>query len=198
MKFARVRWAAWVATGWLVLALPAAAADDSHGGGVEVMVKTGINLLLLLAVLVYFARKPIGAYFATRRSDIERELTGAATELSDAEATFSKWQRRLIELDAELEQIRETSRQRAESERERILADARAAAERIRGNASAAISQELRRAREQLREEATQLAIEMAAERLEREVTAADRDRLLDEFIERVEQGDGASARGGA
>ncbi len=178
----------------LVLALPAAASDESHGGGADVLIKTGLNLVLLLGVLFYFARKPVGEYFASRRSGIEQNLTGAATELSAAEATFAKWQRRLIDLDAELEQIRTTSRQRAESERERIIADAQAAAQRVRDNATAAITQELRRAREQLREEATQLAIDMAAQRLEREVTAADRDRLLDEFIERIEQRDATSA----
>lgn len=173
------------------MALPAVAADESHGSDeVDVMIKTAINLALLIGVLVYFARKPILEYFADRRRTIEEDLNGAATELSDAEALFSKWQSRLIDLEGELEEIRSTSRQRAESERERILADAQVAAERIRDNASAAITQELRRARERLREEATQLAIEMAAQRLEREVTDADRSRLLDEFITRVEQSD--------
>jgi F0F1-type ATP synthase membrane subunit b/b' len=47
---------------------------------------------------------------------------------------------------------------------------------------------ELRRAREELREEATQLALKLATERLEREVTDADRDRLLDEFIDRIDE----------
>ncbi|MFP8880643.1 MAG: F0F1 ATP synthase subunit B [Myxococcota bacterium] len=202
MKFALARWLTIVAAAALiVLALPAAAADDSHGGGVGVLIKTAINLALLLGVIVYFARKPVLEYFENRRRAIEEELTEAANELSDAEATFSKWQRRLGDLESELEQIRSTSRQRAESERERIIADAQAAAQRIRANASAAITQELRRAREQLREEATQLAIEMAAQRLAREVTDADHDRLLDEFIDRVEQSDagaGIGPRGGA
>jgi len=196
MKFALARWLPIVAVAvaaWILLAMPAAAADDSHGGGAEVMIKTAINLVILLGVLFYFARKPVVEYFENRRRGIQEDLTGAATELSDAEATFVKWQRRLIDLESELEEIRSTSRQRAESERERIIADAQAAAQRIRDNASAAITQELRRAREQLREEATHLAIDMAAKRLASEMTDSDRNRLLDEFIGRVEQGDGAA-----
>jgi F-type H+-transporting ATPase subunit b len=185
----------WV-MGWMVLAGPASAADDSHAGGLELMIKTAINLVLLLGVIFYFARKPVLEYFDSRRRTIKEDLTGAAAELTDAEATYAKWQRRLIDLETELEEIRTTSRHRAESERERIIADAHTAAERIRNNASAAITQELRRAREQLREEAAQLAIEMAADRLAREVTAADRDRLLDEFIDRVEQGDAPTGSG--
>ena len=124
------------------------------------------------------------------RAGIVGELDAAASELSDAEAMYSKWQRRLIDLEGELDEIRATSRRRAESDRERILSDARASAERIRQDATAGIAQELRRAREQLREEATQLAIEMASDRLEREINDSDRDRLIDEFIERVEQSD--------
>ncbi len=185
-----------LAVGFLMLATPALASDDPHAaqGGAGELIWPALNLLLLLGVIVYFARKPISSFFADRRTGIEKELNGAATELSDAEATYAKWQRRLIDLEAELEEIRNTSRQRAQSESERILADARANAERIRQDAHSAVDQELRRARELLREEATQIAIDMATQRLQREVTDADRDRLLDEFIDRVGETDASAA----
>ncbi len=170
----------------LLFALPVQA-SEGNGGGLSEHLWPVVNLVILVAVLVYFARKPIRDYFAIRRSEIQSELKGAADQLSEAEATYSKWQRRLVDLEAELQEIRATSSQRAEAEREKILSDAHATAERIRRDASVAVEMELRRAREELREEATQLAIELATERLEREVTDADRDRLLDEFIDRIE-----------
>jgi F-type H+-transporting ATPase subunit b len=105
-----------------------------------------------------------------------------------AEERYSKWQRRLVDLEAELESIRDTARERAEREREQIVGDARAAAERIKHDARSAVEQELRRAREQLRDEASQLAVELAAEVLRDQVTTQDRERLLDEFIQRIEQ----------
>ena len=142
-----------------------------------------LNLVILIAVLVYFARKPLQAYFEKRRSEIQGELQSAADQLATAESTYAKWQRRMIDLEGELDEIRATSRQRAEAERERIIQDARATAERIRAMQPPPSNLELRRAREILREEATQLAIELAGERLSREVTEADRDRLIDEFI---------------
>jgi F-type H+-transporting ATPase subunit b len=106
----------------------------------------------------------------------------------------------MIDLEGELDEIRATSRQRAEAERERIIEDARATAERVQRDATTAIELELRRAREILREEATQLAIELAGERLSREVTEADRDRLIDEFIGLIAStpDSGASQREGA
>jgi F-type H+-transporting ATPase subunit b len=170
----------------LLFALPAQA-SEGNGGGLSEHLWPAVNLVILIAVLVHFARKPIRDYFASRRGEIQSELKGAAEQLSEAEATYSKWQRRLVDLEAELQEIRATSSQRAEAERDKILSDAQATAERIRRDASVAVEMEFRRAREELREEATQLAIELATERLEREVTDADRDRLLDEFIDRIE-----------
>jgi F-type H+-transporting ATPase subunit b len=147
-----------------------------------------VNLALLLAVLFVFARKPIQAFFQGRRERIQGELQSAAQLRKEAEQRYAKWQRQLIALDVELERIRATARERAEAERERILADARAAAERIRSDAHVAVEQELRRAREQLRDEASALSIQLASELLQAQVTDTDRDRLLDEFTAKIEQ----------
>lgn len=147
-----------------------------------------VNLALLLAVLFVFARKPIQAFFQGRRERIQGELQSAAQLRKEAEQRYAKWQRQLVDLDAELERVRATARERAEAERERILADARAAAERIRSDAHVAVEQELRRAREQLRDEASALSIQLASELLQAQVTDTDRDRLLDEFTAKIEQ----------
>ncbi len=184
----------------VVLSASPAHASDPSEGTLSSLLWPALNLAILIGVLVYFARKPLHAYFGARRSEIQGRLQSAADQLSAAEAAHTKWQRRLIGLDQELEEIRRMSRERAEAERERILADARASAERIRRDAAAAAQLELRRARETLCKEATQLAIELASERLAREVTDADRDRLIDEFIDRVgaAPGPAASQREGA
>jgi len=180
-------------------ALPAYASDSS-AGGLQTLFWPAINLVILIAALVYFTRKPLQAFFEQRRSKIQGELQSAADQLATAETTYAKWQRRMIDLEGELDEIRATSRERAEAERQRIIEDARAAAERIRRDATAAVELELRRARDTLREEATQLAIDLAAERLTREVTDADRDRLVDEFIDLIAStpDSGASQREGA
>jgi F-type H+-transporting ATPase subunit b len=69
-----------------------------------------------------------------------------------------------------------------------LLADARAAAERIRSDAANAVDHEVRRAQANLRAEASQLAVELAAGILREQVTTQDRDRLIDEFIARIER----------
>jgi F-type H+-transporting ATPase subunit b len=166
---------------------PALAAGGEDGGLADLMWRV-VNLALLLAVLVVFARKPLQAFFRDRRDRIQSELQSAAQLRKEAEERYAKWQRQLVDLDAELERVRATARERAEAEREQILADAHAAAQRIRADAHVAVEQEVRRAREQLRDEASALSIQLASELLEAQVTDTDRDRLLDEFITKIEQ----------
>ena len=155
-----------------------------------------MNLILVLTVIVVLARKPIAAFFAERRTGIKSDIDGAADLLQQAETRYAEWQRKLIDLEGEMSEIRDTARRRAEDERDQILAEARDGAERIKRDAVAAVDQELRRARAELRREAAELALDLADKLLQENVNDGDRDRLLDEFITRVEPGPATTGTG--
>ncbi len=178
----------------LAAAAPARAADE--GSGVGELVWTALNLALLLGVIVYFGRKPVRAFFADRRHRIQHELAESERLRSEVERQLATWQRKLNGLDQERERLGRLTLEQAESERDRILADARAAAERIRRDARAVIDQELRRSRDELRAEAAELTVRLAGELLRRQASDADRERLLDEFIQSVEQSGAGRAHG--
>jgi len=180
--------------GALLLAAPAGAAEGGESALRDIGFRV-LNVLMLLALLLYFARKPIQNFFSERRNRIRDEIKQASELRREAEERHSKWQRRLVDLEAELESIRGAARERAEREREQILADARAAAQRIQSDAHMAIDRDMRRAVEQLRSEAADLAVELAGEMLAEKITADDRERLLDEFIARIESADAAGQR---
>jgi F-type H+-transporting ATPase subunit b len=174
-----------------VFALIPRAAMASGGGEdgdplMDLMYQVG-NFTLLIAVVFFVARKPVVAYFEGRREQIKNDLDQAAHLLSVAEDRQAEIQGRLRDLQTQLDEIREISKQRAEEESERILAKAQEAAARIKSDALEATSQELLRARRELRAEAAGLAVELAGEILKEQVGDADRQRLLDEFITRVE-----------
>lgn len=171
----------------LLVASPAAAAGGEEAGGWDLALRW-VNLLLLLGVLVYAARRPISVLMADRRDKIRDDIDSAAELLRQAETRHTEWQRKLVQLEEELDEIRATARRRASEERERILAEARELSERIERDAMLTVEQELRRAQEELRDEAAVLATELAARILAEKVTDSDRDRLLDEFILRIEQ----------
>jgi len=193
----------WIASiGLLLTTLVVAGVAQAAGGGdgdhdpVTEALFQGLNLAIILGVLFYFGRTPVREFFHSRREGIQTDLAEAAELLQAAEQRNAELQRRLVDLSSEVEEIREAATRRAEDESERILADARATAERIRRDASAAVDQELRRAQAELREEAADLALEIAATKLAENVSDGDRERLMDEFITRVEPSGAEGAQG--
>lgn len=165
------------------------AASDPDQDPVMEAVWQGVNLAIIVGVIIYFGRGPISEFFKGRRDGIQTELSDAAELLTKAEQRNAELQRRLVDLSSEVDGIRASATQRAGEEAERIISDARATAERIRTDAQAAVEQELRRAQSELREEAANLALDLAATKLSDNVSEGDRDRLMDEFITRVEPG---------
>lgn len=185
------------AFGWLLVATPALAAGGGDGENKTAeLVWQAVNLALLLTVLYFAARKPIKAYFADRRQEIQREIQTADQLLADSRRQFAQWQDKLAELEQEVQTIRDETRRRAEDEREHIIAAAHDSAERIKSDAVAAVDQELRRAHAALREEAATLAVDLAQGMLADQVDDRDRDRLMDEFITSVEPGSGSNGPG--
>jgi len=170
-----------------VMVLPAQAFAASGAAEGQSLVWHAVNLTLLLGVLLYFLRAPVRGFFATRRRDIEQSLERAQAVLREAEQRLAEWKGRLARLDAEIQEIRRLAQARAEIESRQILADAEAAAARVRRDGAAAVAQEERRAREALRREAADLAIELAGEILRQQVTDNDRARLAEEFIAHIE-----------
>jgi F-type H+-transporting ATPase subunit b len=176
-----------VIAGILAVASPALAAGGGSGPSASELMWQAVNLVLLLGVLFFVARKPITAYFAERREQIKNDIKSADKLFAESKKQFSEWQGKLVELEAEVQTIRDETRQRAQDERDQIVAAAHDSAERIRSDAVAAVDQELRRAQVELREEAANLAVDLAASIITEQVDDRDRDRLLDEFITRVE-----------
>jgi F-type H+-transporting ATPase subunit b len=185
-----------VAAALFVSLAPALAFASEEGGAASSNLFWHLaNLALVLAVIIYFARTPIRTFMAERRQNIETGIESARRDLAEAEQRLAECNQRIASLDREVEGIVAAVRAQAETERERLLADARSAAERIRRDAQLAVAQEARNARQSLRNEAAEMAVRLAGDLLKRQVTDGDRSRLVDEFVERVETSPPAANR---
>ena len=173
---------------WALLALLLPTAAHAAGDGMT-QIWEALNLLLLGGVLFYVARKPVLEYLNGRKDTISSNIESSEKLLGEAEARLSEWNQKAARLDEEVAMIRATTKKAAETERDAIIADAEATAERIRNGASAVVDRELNVARESLREEVASLATDLAGKILLEQVNDGDRARLVDEFIEKIEQG---------
>lgn len=165
---------------------------SAEGEHVKEFVYEWVNVLILAGVLGYFARRPVLEYLAARRDGIAKNIASADQLLKDAERKLAEWNERAARLDADVAAILESTRKSAEVEKAAILADAEATASRIRQSAGGVVDRELRAARVALRKEAAELAVTLAGTLLREHTTDADRSRLVDEFIAKIESTSGA------
>lgn len=145
-----------------------------------------LNFAIMAGILGYFITKPIRKGMAARREGIEKELRDARAAKEEAESKFAEYDRKLNKASAEIEEIYTSIRKEGELEREKILANAREMAEKIRLEAEKTAANEVSKAQAQLRMDATRMAIEIAEEILKSNFTREDHSRLVDEYLQKV------------
>lgn len=142
-----------------------------------------VNFAILL-VLGYMAmRRSINPSLAARRAAIETEIAEAQRMHTEAEAMNREYTEKLRQLDDEIARMKAEFVKAGEAERDRVIAEAQAKAERMRADARNAIEQEMKSLREELRREAVLAAVGAAEETVRRTITAADQSRLADDYI---------------
>lgn len=125
----------------------------------------------------------------------ERELRAREAALA-AEAARAETEMMKDAIQADLDQARKEAAQqvaearaRAETREKEILATAQSEAEKERARAQAEIARALAAARETLRNDSVELAVQVAQQVLERRFEAADQERLIQEFRKELAAG---------
>ena len=142
-----------------------------------------LNSAVLFWLLIRFAKKPIADALKSRKATILRGMEEAGQMKSEAEARLADYEQKLATVDQEIERVRRDMRASGESERKRILAEAKEKRVRMERDAQTLISQELKAAREGLLSEMTRAALRSAETTLRSKVTAADQTRLAEEYL---------------
>lgn len=166
-------------------------AAEGHGGGegkVWDFVARAMNFALLLGLLIFLVRKPIAAGLRGRAEQIRRELEELEARRAEAQRAYEEMARRLKDAEAEQERILAEFRAMGEKEKEKILAEARNMAERIRAQAQWTIEQEVARAKAELRQEVAEMSAAVAEELIKAKITPEDHQRLVDEYLAKVER----------
>ncbi|HEX3597203.1 MAG TPA: hypothetical protein VHU80_18975, partial [Polyangiaceae bacterium] len=91
---------------------------------------------------------------------------------------------KLKHIDSEVQRIRTEMRQAAESERRRVLQEAKERRERMERDAHLLVEQESKAARESLSRETVQAALRSAEELITNSLSGADREKLSNEYFE--------------
>jgi F-type H+-transporting ATPase subunit b len=142
-----------------------------------------INFIILAAVLYKFMAQPMRDFLASRREEILNSLEQAKQSKEKAEARYKDLSQRLENRDQEFEEIRKSAIENAEKQKEQIIAAAHDSARKMEEKARASIQQELKMAQESLKQEAAEMALKIAEEKLLREIKSGDHERFMDNYI---------------
>jgi F-type H+-transporting ATPase subunit b len=152
------------------------------------IVSHAINLGLLLSVLFYFVRKPLSSFLKERSELIRKSIDDAAAARLLAMKKLEEMDNRMAALSEEIAKLNASIESEAAFEAKALHDAATAEIERIRAQAQFSGEQELKKARAELRQEASVLATEAAQAMVRETLTGQDQERLVKENIEKIER----------
>lgn len=172
-------------------AAPAEHAQEEHGEGEHAGMWAGllwptVNFLILFGGLWYFLKEPLAIYLRDRHGAIRKDLVEAAEVKSAAAAQLAEIDRKLAALPGEIEALRTRGAEEIAAEEARISALAVAERERLLEQTRREIDVQLRLAKRDLVEHAANLAVQIAGDRIQGQLTPQDQDRLVERYLENV------------
>ena len=152
---------------------------------------TVVNVLIMYALLRKFLFKPVQDVLDKRQKMVDDELANAQDAKTKAEAALAAANDKLHNVDVEAAARREESAQQAEKQKEQLLAEAQRQADAIVAEGKAAAEAERQHKLREADAQTTALARAMCEKLLERNLTAQDDARLLDDLLEKAGAGHG-------
>jgi F-type H+-transporting ATPase subunit b len=144
---------------------------------------TFILFLLLLAILIKFAWKPIAHGLELRERGIEEKIEQARLAAEQATAQLKQYEGKLAVATIEAQQIIARARQDADAAGQKLLAEAQAAATKERERAVADIGVAKNQALREIAEKSVDTAIGLARNIIRREVRPGDHEQLIQDAL---------------
>ncbi|MEW6571067.1 MAG: F0F1 ATP synthase subunit B [Nitrospirota bacterium] len=145
-----------------------------------------INFGILIFLLVKFGKKPFQNLLKQRTELIEKTLKEAREAKEAASKALKEVEDRLKMKDAEIEAIISAAKRSGEQERERIVEEGHKLKTKILEQAKTNIEFELKTAKESIKAEAVELAMELAEKKLKEKLTKEEQERLLEESLTKI------------
>jgi F-type H+-transporting ATPase subunit b len=188
---------AFITLALLALAALAYAAGHAEGGHAEgglglspaklkdLLWRT-LNFAVLIIVLIKVLSKPLANGLRARQQSIKEQFTDLEERKAEADKAYQTYEEKLAAIDIEISDIIQAAVTQGEAEKERIIDEAKRAAQDIKRQAELAIQHELAQAKLQLREEVANQAVMMAEELIRKNLQEADQVKLIEDYLAKV------------
>ena len=142
------------------------------------------NLLILTLIVRKFLFRPVQKMLAERKAQVDALYSDAEKAQTDANAAKTEYETKLEGARREAADIVQSAVVRADRMSEKIISEANdRAAEKMR-TAEAEIAQEKKKALNEVKNEISDMSVDIAKQVVGREIRKEDHQRLIDSFID--------------
>lgn len=170
-----------------LVSLAFGAEEAAHGAEWKEWLWRILNFAILVVILVKFLNKPLKEFLRKRTELIEKTLKEAREARELAEKALADVEERLKLKDREIEEILAQAQRSGKTEQDLLVRSGEQMREKILEQAKNNIDYELRLARESIKAEAVEIALELAERRLREKLTKEEQVRLIEESLKRME-----------
>ena len=141
------------------------------------------NLFLQLFVVKKFFLNKVLAILDARREAADKEIVDAQNAREEAMTIKATYEENMRQAKAEANALLQHAQKTASARSEEIISQAQAQAVQIKEKAAADIAQEKKKAINDAKDEISGISMAIAEKVVERQLNAADQQKLIDQFI---------------
>ena len=149
----------------------------------QMILAYGINIIVLFIVLRWVLFKPVSKFLKAREERFNQRALTLDQKETDAEEMRKDYERQLAACREEAAAILAQARTQAEKRGEEIVELARQDAKELMRTAQLDIEAERKAARQEIKDEVAELAVDLAGKILRRNANEEDHQRIVRDFL---------------
>ncbi len=153
------------------------------------IIATWLNLLILFLVLKHFLFDKVNKVMEDRKNEVAETYKKADEAEEHAKQLEQEYEQRISGAKEESAKIIQAATRKAQQRSDEIIADAKVEAKGITEQARNEIEREKKIAVNKIKDDITDIAFQAAQAVIEKDLTSADNERLIGEFIDNVGEG---------
>lgn len=147
---------------------------------------TLINMILSFLILKKFLFKPVKKMIDDRQQEIDGLYADADTKIAEAEAMRNDYAAKMSGAKEESAELLRSARASAQQQGDEIIREAKDEASAIKQKAITDIALEKKKVLNEVKDEISDIALQIAEKVVEKELKPDDQSALIDDFIEKM------------
>jgi F-type H+-transporting ATPase subunit b len=163
------------------------AAEESSGGRKtwdEVML--WLNAAILFGVMIKFGGPPIMGFLRGQRQDVAREIKQVEEEKEKITAKIQETFKTLDESEARFADMKQRIINQGEKRKQEIIEEAIRQSQLMMDTAKRKLESQILQAKSTFKSEMVDVAVDLASEKLPKQITDADNQRFVDDYLSKA------------